>query len=123
MSRRGVCPTKTSTSTPSTFLSLPTELRQKILRYTVTDKELKYDISARWIGWKHVPYYEHCYAKSWTIQLTLLHYIIAYEMPWVEERWIERGEALAREEKKTKIGKKGARLNTSYGRKSCVKSL
>jgi len=90
---------------PPTLVALPSEIRQRILRYTVTDTELREDIVPHSIGKKIVPWFTYYKTQRWTRDLVCLHSHIAQDMKWVEQRWLERGEEVARQLKMRKLGK------------------
>jgi hypothetical protein len=87
----------------SSFLVLPTEIRQKILLYTITDEELEADI-------RHVCYLsygEECigefffYEKNmmvWAEMLKAVHPVVEEDMRFVMKKWKNRGNGLLDEE-------------------------
>jgi len=94
-------------SSPS-FLNIPREVRQRILRFTRPDYDLRTDCKPAFIGWKFVPHYTHHEAQKWVRTLCLVSSEVAQDMVWVQEQWIKRGEQLAREQKTRKRTRVGA---------------
>jgi hypothetical protein len=87
---------------PSTFLDIPREVRQHILRFTRPDYDLRIDCKPSFIGWKYVPHYTHFETQKWVCTLALVNSEVAQDMIWVQKQWIQHGEALARQQKRKK---------------------
>lgn len=91
----------TEAQSQSRFLALPTEIRQKILLFTITDQDLvsrsirlncgktgKYDEYIQyWVFGKS-------YVEFWAGQLRLIHPIVRNEMGYVLKKWLDRGNKL-----------------------------
>ncbi|RDI83220.1 hypothetical protein Vi05172_g6962 [Venturia inaequalis] len=93
---------KNITTTKTTFLTLPAELRQKTLSYTHTDKDLTdnlrmvVDLDSKWaLKTVYMPDVQPGLATIWAGKLSTVHFVIAQDMEWVEEAWKKRGGALA----------------------------
>lgn len=99
---------------PPNLLTIPHELRQRILKFTRPDWDLRVDCKPTFIAWKFVPQYTHKETSKWVRDLCLVNSEIAQDMVWVQEQWVKRGEELAREQK----GKKRTRIGTTWTKKS-----
>lgn len=99
---------------PPNLLTIPRELRQRILKYTRPDYDLRADCKPAFIGWKFVPHYTHEETSKWVRDLCLVNSEIGQDMVWVREQWVKRGEELAREQK----GKKRTRIASTWTKDS-----
>lgn len=99
---------------PPNLLNIPREIRQRILKYTRPDYDLRADCKPAFIGWKFVPHYTHKETSEWVRDLCLVNSEIGQDMVWVQEQWLKRGEELAREQK----GKKKNRIGSTWTKKS-----
>ncbi|QDS75365.1 hypothetical protein FKW77_002360 [Venturia effusa] len=99
---------------PPNLLTIPREIRQRILKYTRPDYDLRIDCKPTFIGWKFVPQYTHKETSKWVCNLCLVNSEMAQDMVWVQQQWFERGEQLAREQKR----KKRTRIGNTWTKKS-----
>ncbi|TLD37463.1 hypothetical protein E2P81_ATG04275 [Venturia nashicola] len=99
---------------PPNLLTIPREIRQRILKYTRPDYDLRVDCKPAFIGWKFVPQYTHKETSRWVRDLCLVNSEIARDMVWVQGQWVKRGEELAREQK----GKRTTRIGSAWTKNS-----
>ena len=85
----------------SYFLSIPIEIRQKILLYTITDEELENDMKSMVIRKDMKVIESQTFDGSltmfWADQLKTLHPMVEDDMCFVMKEWKSRGHALASE--------------------------
>ncbi|TID25173.1 hypothetical protein E6O75_ATG04378 [Venturia nashicola] len=81
---------------PPNLLTIPREIRQRILKYTRPDYDLRVDCKPAFICWKFVPQYTHKETSRWVRDLCLVNSEIARDMVWVQGQKAEKQRATER---------------------------